>query len=162
MYLCNGLRIRKVMDNSSDSFERDLDQLIRLFKKVKAKTASEHFAHLDPAFMQNLDFIINNYEMVKGNIPREMFGQMGIPFQQLLREFIRQMKLELGEDFGEDILDEADGEKVVSAEKTELANDIEKIDLMLKNPGLSEEEIDALLDKRSDLIRNRDNDLPSI
>ena len=150
------------MDNSSDSFERDLDQLIRLFKKVKSRTSSEHFAHLDPAFMQNLDFIINNYEMVKGNIPKEMFGQMGIPFQQLLKEFIRQMKQELGEDFGDDILDETGSGKIDNTEKAELANDIEKIDLMLKNPGLSEEEIDALLDKRSDLIRDRDNSLPSI
>lgn len=150
------------MDNSSDSFEKDLEQLIRLFKKVKTKTASEHFAHLDPAFMQNLDFIINNYEMVKGNIPKEMFGQMGIPFQQLLKEFIKQMKQELGDDFGDDVVAETEVDKLVSAEKTELANDIEKIDLMLKNPGLSEAEIDALLDKRSDLIKDRDSSLPLI
>jgi hypothetical protein len=146
------------MDNNSDSFERDLDQLIRLFKKVKTKTASEHFAHLDPAFMQNLDFIINNYEMVKGNIPKEMFGQMGIPFQQLLKEFIKQMKQELGDDFGDDIVGETAIESSTNSEKAELANDIEKIDLTLKNPGLSEEEIDALLDKRSDLIRDRDGE----
>jgi len=151
------------MDNSNDSFEKDLEQLIRLFKKVKAKSAGEHFAHLDPAFMQNLDFIINNYEMVKGNIPKEMFGQMGIPFQQLLKEFIKQMKQELGEDFGDDLIDETASESVVTkTERAELANDIEKIDVMLKNPGLSEEEIDALLDKRSDLINDRENSLPSI
>jgi hypothetical protein len=149
------------MDSSSDSFERDLDQLIRLFKKVKTKTANEHFSHLDPAFMQNLDFIINNYEMVKGNIPKEMFGQMGIPFQQLLKEFIRQMKQELGEDFGDDIVAETGTETITNPEKIELASDIEKIDMMLKNPGLSEEEIDALLDQRSDLIQDRDiNDAP--
>jgi len=153
------------MDNNSGSFERDLDQLIRLFKKVKTKTASEHFSHLDPAFMQNLDFIINNYEMVKGNIPNEMFGQMGIPFQQLLKEFIKQMKQELGEDFGDDLVDnpvaEIATDNNAKAEKAELANDIEKIDLMLKNPGLSEVEIDTLLDKRSDLIKDRDNSLPA-
>ncbi len=149
------------MDSSSDSFERDLDQLIRLFKKVKSKTSSEHFAHLDPAFMQNLDFIINNYEMVKGNIPKEMFSQMGIPFQQMLKEFIKQMKQELGEDFGDDLVADTGTEALTSPEKAELANDIEKIDLMLKNPGLSEEEVDALLDKRSDLINDRDNTLPS-
>jgi hypothetical protein len=153
------------MDNSSDSFERDLEQLIRLFKKVKSKTSGEHFAHLDPAFMQNLDFIINNYEMVKGNIPKEMFGQMGIPFQQLLKEFIKQMKQELGDDFGDDLVeDHSTGTAIdinVKTEKAELANDIEKIDLMLKNPGLSEVEIDALLDKRSDLIKNRDKSLPA-
>jgi regulator of PEP synthase PpsR (kinase-PPPase family) len=143
------------MDNTNDSFERDMDQLIRLFKKIKTKTTSEQFAHLDPAFVQNIDFIINNFEMVKGNIPKEMFIQMGIPFQQLLKEFIKQMKQELGEDFAEEV------EPEVKVQKSELANDIEKIDLMLKNPGLSEEELNALLDKRSDLIRDKDNGLLS-
>jgi len=150
------------MDNSNDSFERDMDQLISLFKKIKAKTSDEQFSNLDPAFMQNLDFIINNYEMVKGNVPKEMFGQMGIPFQQMLKEFINQLKQELGEDFSDEIIPETKDATIPNTEKSELANDIEKIDLMLKNPGLSEEEIDALLDKRSDLIKVRDNTLPSV
>ena len=140
------------MDNPNDSFEKDLEQLIRLFKKIKTKTTSEQFAHLDPSFMQNLDFIINNYEMIKGNIPKEMFGQMGIPFQQLLREFINQLKRELGEDTNE----------IVEGEKMELVNDIEKIDMMLKNPGLGEDEINKLLDKRSEIINDREKNLPSV
>ena len=150
------------MDNSNNSFERDMDQLISLFKKIKAKTSNEQFEHLDPAFMQNLDFIINNYEMVKGNVPKEMFGQMGIPFQQLLKEFINQLKQQLGEDYNEEMGAETANETIASTEKSELVNDIEKIDLMLKNPGLSEEELNALLDKRSDLIRDKDNNLSTI
>jgi hypothetical protein len=68
------------------------------------------------------------------------------------------MKQELGDDFGDDIVGETAIESSTNSEKAELANDIEKIDLTLKNPGLSEEEIDALLDKRSDLIRDRDGE----
>ncbi len=145
-----------MMDNPNDSFENDLEQLIRLFKKIKTKTTSEQFAHLDPAFMQNLDFIISNYEMIKGNIPKEMLGQMGVPFQQVLRGFINQLKQELGEDFDNDIEVVAGTKTLEKTERTELANDIEKIDMMLKNPGLSEEDIDALLDKRSDLVKDKE------
>ena len=148
------------MDNSNNSFERDMDQLISLFKKIKAKATNEQFAHLDPAFMQNLDFIINNYEMVKGNIPKEMLGQMGIPFQQLLKEFIKQMKQELGEEFSDEIVAETGAGAIASPEKIEMASDIEKIDVMLKNPGLNAEEIDALLDQRSDLAQDKDINNP--
>ncbi|MFW5706069.1 MAG: hypothetical protein ACOCX8_03615, partial [Bacteroidota bacterium] len=87
------------MSEANDSFEKDLDQLIRLFKKIKNKTEKEQFSEFDPALAQNLDFIISNYEMMKGNIPKEMLNQMGIPFQQLMRQFIDQMKMELGEEF---------------------------------------------------------------
>ena len=112
------------MENANDSFEKDLEQLIRLFKKIKAKTDAGQFAHLDPAFMQNLDFMINNFEMFKHNIPKDMFEQMGFPIQKLLKEFINQLKNELGED-------ELIETQELSKEKSELINDIEKIDMML-------------------------------
>jgi len=130
------------MSESNESFEKDLDQLIKLFKRIREKSENEHLSQLDPAFLQNLDFIINNYEMIKHNIPKEMFGQMGFPFQKVLREFIQQLKEEMGDDIYEE------GNK-------DLAADIHKIDNMLQNPGnLSEEEINDLLDKRSEIIKN--------
>lgn len=146
------------MSESSDSFEKDLDLLIRLFKKIKNKTEKDQFANLDPALTQNLDFIINNYEMMKGNIPKDMFNQMGIPFQQLMRQFIDQMKMELGEDFKQEIEEEeASAEAGEREEKLHsLSNDIQKIDELLKKPGLTDEEIDALLDKRNRMLNSEE------
>jgi len=134
------------MSESSESFQKDLDQLIRLFKKMKEKSGENQFTQIDPVFTQNIDFIINNYEMVKNNIPVEMLNRMGFPFQQMLHQFIDQLKDELGE------------EELPVEEKTKLPvshnEDISKIDILLKKPGLSEEEINDLLDQRNRLLNN--------
>lgn len=153
------------MSEPNDAFERDLEQLIRLFKKIKDKTKAEQFSHLDPAFAQNLDFIINNYEMVKNNIPKEMFTQMGLPFQQMMKEFINHLKQELGEDFDEEDLlndDEQDlSEDITTTAETtqpegqvQLSDEIKKIDAALKKPGLTDEQIDKLLDRRNALLNS--------
>lgn len=136
------------MNESQESFEKDLEQLIKIFRKIRAKTHDQKFEHLDPMFLQNLDFIINNYEMMKNNIPVEMLKQMGIPFQTMLHDFIGQLKAEFGEDFEEE-------EKIVEHKTT--PSDIDQIDILLKKPGLSEEEIDRLLDRRSRLVKEREN-----
>lgn len=141
------------MSDTNDSFEKDLEQLIRLFKKIKDKSKAEHFSKLDPAFAQNLDFIINNYEMVKNNIPKEMFTQMGLPFRQLMREFISQLKNELGDKFEMDTEMETMVEDSIP-QKQEFLNDIDEIDKKLKTPGLSEEQVNNLLDKRNALLNN--------
>jgi len=153
------------MSNTNDSFENELEQLIRLFKKIKDKTKAAQFSHLDPAFAQNLDFIITNYEMVKNNFPKEMFTQMGLPFQQMMREFINHLKTELGDEFDEDEMmvqkleNENAGAEVVTpeiieAERKERENPIGFIDEQLKKPGLSEDAINKLLDKRNALLNS--------
>ena len=139
------------MEESNHSFEKDLEQLIKLFKKIRERTSTGEFAHLDPMFIQNLDFMINNYEMVKNSIPPEALDQMAAPFQAILRQFIDKLKQELGEDFDTEEPDVPE----LNEERKELLNDVQKIDMMLKNPGLSEEEINALLDKRSNLMKNK-------
>jgi len=148
------------MSEPFESFEKDLEQLIRLFKKIRTNTQNEQFAHLDKAFTQNLDFIINNYEMVKHNIPIGMLNQMGIPFHKMLQELIAQLKNELGEDiydFENRYFGNSPETKSVAGEVEQKvdSSDIEKIDLMLKNPNLSEAELNSLLDARNDLIRNQ-------
>jgi predicted DNA binding CopG/RHH family protein len=149
------LEERNNMDESSESFEKDLEQLIRLFKKIRTNSQNEQFSHLDKAFTQNLDFIINNYEMVKNNIPKEMLSQMGLPFQKMLHEFIDQLKAELGEE----IYEEETKSLINEDNKKVLENDIEQIDILLKRPGLSEEELNHLLDKRNEIINKRLNNL---
>ena len=152
------------MSDINNTFEKDLEQLIRLFKKIKNKTSANQFSHLDPAFAQNLDFIISNYEMVKNNIPKGMLSQMGLPFQQMMREFINHLKSELGDEFEEfedmeELNEEAETKSEIKAteavEKTgDFMDEIKAIDARLQKPGLSEAEIDQLLDKRSSLLKS--------
>ena len=147
------------MNETNDAFVKDLEQLIRLFKKIKDKTRADQFSHLDPAFAQNLDFIISNYEMVKNNIPKGMLTQMGLPFQQMMREFINHLKTELGDDFEdlEELQEESEAkEEIQTRDESEKSGDfmdeIKAIDIRLQKGGLSEAEIDRLLDKRSSLL----------
>ncbi len=149
------------MDNND--FKKDLDQLIRIFKRLKKKSYDDHLAQLGPAFTQNLDFIINNYEIVRNNIPHEMLAQMGAPFHQMLHHFIQQMKSELGDDFNLDEEDEkfaphpiitppgasAEPSKTAEADFTE---EVAAIDKHLKSGGLTEAQIDSLLDRRNQII----------
>lgn len=137
------------MSESSESFQKDLDQLIRLFKKMKEKSMENQFSHIDPVFTQNIDFIINNYEMVKNNVPVEMLNRMGFPFQQMLHQFIDQLKDELGE-----VETPLEPMEVKAKLSTGHSEDISKIDLLLKKPGLTEEEINELLDHRNRLLNN--------
>jgi hypothetical protein len=152
------------MSEPNDSFEKDLEQLIRIFKKIRSDKQNEQFAHLDKAFTQNLDFIINNYEMVKNSIPREMLSQMGLPFQKMLHEFIEQLKGELGEDlneFEQNTLSNIKATETItnSEVKKSPTDDIENIDRMLKKSGLSEEELNILLDQRNMIIKKHQNNL---
>jgi hypothetical protein len=135
------------MNEQSGAFEKDLNELIRLFKKIREKINTDQFAHLDPFFAQNLDFIINNYEMMKHSIPQELIAQMGPSLQQLMHEFIKQLKNEFGEE-----LNTEQSDNKGSSDKLELFDDIRKIDERLRNPGLSDEEINKLLDQRNTLL----------
>ncbi len=93
-----------------------------------------------------------------------MFSQIGIPFQKMLHEFIEQLKAELGEDLDEfeqkHFSNIGSGEAITTGEdKKSLTDDIEKIDLMLKKPNLSEEELNVLLDQRNIIIKKHQNNL---
>lgn len=147
------------MSQFNESFQRDLDELIRLLKKIKAHTNDPRFDHLDPILKQNIDFIINNYEMFKTNIPNEMLDKMGLPFQKMVRQFLDIMKQDLGEDFY--TVDEAAEYRTTAYippkndPDTDINEKIRLIDEMLKRPGLTTEAIDHLLDERNQLLKEK-------
>lgn len=148
------------MSQSNESFRRDLDELIRLFKKMKEKSGDDRFEHIDPMFKQHLDFVINNYEMVKNSNQVEMLNQMGFPVQQMLRQFIEMMKKDLGEDLTPEEPAEtkvAPPTKESPVENTDEA--IRRIDQLLQKPGLTEEQLNDLLDKRNQLVNKKSTDL---
>ncbi|MBE0638835.1 MAG: hypothetical protein IH598_09970 [Bacteroidales bacterium] len=148
------------MNQANESFQRDLDELIRLLKKIKANTNDPRFEHLDPILKQNIDFIINNYEMFKNNIPLEMMGQLGLPFQQMVRQFLDIMKSDLGEEYSIDTttnLQPAIREYQAPKEDPKADPDerVRLIDEMLKRPDLTDDAIDKLLDERNQLLGSR-------
>jgi hypothetical protein len=142
------------MNQSNESFQRDIDELIRLIKKMKAKAGDDRFDHLDPMLKQQIDFMINNYETVKHSMSIEMINKMGLPIQQMLRQFIEMVKRDLGEDYAS--ADDQTEEPQLSPSEEKPAENrddaINRIDKLLQKPNLTEEQINHLLDKRNQIL----------
>jgi len=142
------------MSENDRSFHENLDLLIKLFKKLKEKTSLDELQGIDKSFYQNFEYLINNYENMKDQISEELLDKFGEPVKDMIAGLVDQLMNELGDDY-ETFLDIEDNEDTVdTTEVTEHVDDIEKIDKMLKDPSLSEEEINKLLDKRSKLKDN--------
>jgi wyosine [tRNA(Phe)-imidazoG37] synthetase (radical SAM superfamily) len=121
------------------SFKEDLDLLIRLFKKLKDKTPLESIPGIDKNMYKSFDMFLSNYEMMRDQISEDLLQQFGEPMKKMIADLVQQMKNELGSDFEQ----EEPSEEMIA-----LKRDIEQVDELLKNPGLSEEEVNKLLDER--------------
>ena len=139
------------MSESDKSFHDNLDLLIKLLRKLKEKSSGDEIPGIPKMFFSNFDFVINNYEMMKNQISDQLLNQFGEPIKKMVAEMVEQLKEEVGEEFELEEEIEAPEEKLEIEPGTDSNGALEKIDEMLKKPGLSEEEIDKLLDERSKL-----------
>ncbi len=130
------------MDEDKQAFKRNLDELIKLFRKLKDKTAVENMPGVDKAMYQNFEVFLSNYDSMKSHITDDLYEQFGKPMRKMIADLVAQLKNELSK---EDII------KLEETEDVEIIKDIEEIDKLLKTPKLSSEEIDKLLDERSSL-----------
>jgi conjugal transfer/entry exclusion protein len=128
----------------SESFREKLDTLIELFKKVRERSMEKEIPGIDKSFFQNFDFVLNNYEMIKDQLSDEMLEQFGTPIQTLIENLINQLKDELGEDF------------YALEPMKEVSDDLQEIEKLLQSSELSNDEIDKLLDKRANILSNKD------
>ncbi|MDZ7742294.1 MAG: hypothetical protein U5Q03_11210 [Bacteroidota bacterium] len=128
--------------NEERSFKENLDLLIRLFKKLKDKTPMDEIPGIDKNMYQNFDMFLKNYEIMRDQISEELLQNFGEPMKKMIADLVEQLKNELGDDIGEE---------EQSPEMKEFKRDMAQIDELLKNPGLSEEEVNHLLDERMKL-----------
>jgi|AntAceMinimDraft_17_1070374.scaffolds.fasta_scaffold191999_1 hypothetical protein len=136
------------MEEDKQEFKRNLDELIKLFRKLKNKTSIENMPGVDKAMVQNFEVFLSNYDNMKDHITDDLFDQFGVPMRQMIADLVSQLKSELSQ---EEI---SEFENLTEIEKTDDVDnfrDINEIDKLLKNPKLSQEEIDKLLDERSSL-----------
>lgn len=136
---------------SDRSFRENLDLLIKLFKKLKDKSAIENIKGIDKSFYQNFEFLLNNYEMMKDQISEELLDKFGEPVKEMIAGLVEQLKDEVGDDFNVDDFDE----KLVT-ENNDIIRSIEEIDRMLKDEKLSESDINKLLEERTHLKNKND------
>jgi hypothetical protein len=135
------------MGSEDRSFNENLDLLIKLFKKLKDKASFDDMPGIDKTFYQNFEYLLGNYENMREQLSEELLSKFGEPVKAMIAGLVEQLKMELGDDIGDLDLDETEEEIIVP-------DDVAKIDELLKNPGLSDEEINKLLDERWKLSRN--------
>lgn len=116
--------------------KKSIEELIEVFKKLKAENKLEEVIE-DKQQIKNIELLINNYDFLKHSVPDEMLESIGGNLKELILEITVQMKTELSEDS--------------LSEKENNISNIEKIDRLLENKDLTEQEVNDLLDKRSNL-----------
>lgn len=144
-----------------EQFKQDLDELFRLFNKLMEKQESgmEEIPGVNKMMLQQFKFFFNNYEQMKDQIAYQLQGQFGESVQDMVRTLIQQLREELDEDefLIDETEDDADTKEIesITSEDSKASIDaqqeIAKIDEMLKNKNLTPEQVDKLLDRRSNL-----------
>ena len=134
------------MSDSDRSFSENLDLLIKLLRKLKDKSQFEGMPGVPKMFISNFDFFLRNYEQMKDQISAQLLQQFGEPIKQMVADMVEQLQDELDENMLTST-EPAVSSPVITGQKKTIA----EIDDMLKKPGLSEEEIDRLLDERKRL-----------
>ena len=147
------------MTNNED-LKKQIDELFRLFKKVMEKYPPDDVPGMDKAQLEQLKTYLTQYDSIKDQFSVEMFGMMDTGMAQ---QFISMLTNKLREQLGEDAdIDEIPEDHIKDVEIKERAFEslqtgenyqtlIDAIDEQLKNPDLTDEEMDTLLDKRQRL-----------
>ncbi len=128
------------MDSSEKSFRQNFETLLALFKKLADKMSEGEMPGMNPQFASQFKMMLGQYEMMKHMMPDDIPEQLREPFRNMMENMIHQLKDEVGEDFFKK------PEKIEPGEQT-----IDKIEEMLRRPGLETGEMDKLLDKLAEL-----------
>jgi hypothetical protein len=132
-----------------EKFRQELDELFRLFKKLMEDKSIDEVPGIDKNMLQQFQFFFSNYENMKDQIIYQLQGQFGEPVKEMVSTLVKQLREELGEDY--DVIE--NNEEIPVIDVDEVGGDVKKIDEMLKDPNLTPEQIDELLDKRAGLTK---------
>ncbi len=133
-----------------EKFKQELDELFRLFKKLVETQSLEDVPGVDSMMLKQFQFFFSNYETMKDQIGYQLQGQFGEPVKEMVSTLVKQLRAQLGEEQYADIEQLEDEEPAIQID--EVSSSIKEIDEMLKNPNLTEEQINELLDKRANLL----------
>ncbi len=125
------------MSENKKSFVKDLDQLIELLKKLKEKFGNDSHKNIDQSFFDNFEQILSNYNYIKDDVSEKLLNQFGEPIQHLVSQMIKELKVELDES---------------EYQNDNIQMDLNRIDQLLTSPEIRDDEINRLLDRRSELL----------
>ncbi len=133
-----------------EKFKQELDELFRLFKKLVETQSLDDVPGVDSMMLKQFQFFFSNYETMKDQIGYQLQGQFGEPVKEMVSTLVKQLRAQLGEEQYTDIEQLEDEEPAIQID--EVSSSVKEIDEMLKNPNLTEEQINELLDKRANLL----------
>ena len=148
----------------NDDLKKQIAELFRLFKKVIEKYPPDEVPGIDKSQIEQLKAYLAQYESVKDQFSVEMFSMMDKDMaQRFISMLINKLRDQLGDDADIDELPEDHIQDVEIKEKAfeslqtgeNYQTLIDAIDAQLKNPDLTDEEMDILLDKRLKIIDKR-------
>ncbi len=133
-----------------ERFKQELDELFFLFKKLLEREEMGELPGVNKLMFHQFQMFFSNYENMKGDIARQLQNQFG----ESVKDMVHQLVLQLREEVGDDYLyqnkktEDAIFDVPVKPKQEKEEDTIEKLDELLKNPDLTEEEINDLLDRR--------------
>lgn len=149
-----------------ENFRQELEELFRLFKRLVEKEALNELAGVDEKQLEQLKAFMAQFDDVKDKLKIEMVHVD--PFtKMMISALVKELREQLGDDMDslggyddedvkrispEDVVRQREEQlKDVSDETARNRSLLETIDEQLKNPNLTDEEIDALLDRRTQI-----------
>ena len=131
-----------------EEFKKELDELFKLFKKLVDRKDLDELPGVNQFMLQQFQFFFNNYDTMKDQIAEQLHGQFGDSVKDMVRTLVQQLKEELDEDV---MLSYPEDEEKPVVEIDKAGQTRADIDELLTNPNLTEEQINELLDRRSNL-----------
>ncbi len=132
-----------------EKFKQELDELFRLFKKLVETESLDNVPGVDSMMLKQFQFFFSNYETMKDQIGAQLQGQFGEPVKEMVSTLVKQLRTQLGEDEFIKVEEVENITPVIKLEGTQ--SSLQEIDAMLKNPELTEDQINELLDRRAKL-----------
>ena len=151
---------------ANDDLKSKMHELFRLFRKVMEKFPPDDVPGMDKSQLDQLKMYLSQYDAMKDDMSVEIYGMMDNEMtRSIIDMLIKKLREQLGDDADEPemienhIQDVEIKEKAFESLKTgeNYQALIDSIDAQLKNPDLTDDEIDTLLDKRQKLSNKINN-----
>ena len=126
-----------------ENFRQELEDLFRLFKRLVERESLDEIPGVDSQQIEQLKAFMAQFDNIKDQLKMEKV-QVDPFTKMMVSTLVKQLREQLGDDI--EGIGEIEEIRHVSIEEP---TSIAAIDEMLKNPDLTDDEIDALLDKRS-------------
>ena len=134
-----------------EKFRQELDELFKLFNRLVKGSDTANIPGVNNFMLQQFQMFFTNYETMKEDIAQQLQGQFGDSVKDMVHQLVVQLRNEVGKDelYQADTSVDVHIEPAISEPST--GQTLQELDEMLKDPNLTDEEIDDLLDKRSKL-----------